>query len=93
MREWIVRKVWKEVNSVRKKKEEVCGGIRNSEGVVVRGADKEVEVWSSYFERLLNEAERGRAVVEVNWDEELRGLLREEGELGRITELEKGGGP
>ena len=32
----------------------------------------------------------GRTVVEGDWDEELRGLIREEGEVGRITELEIG---
>src|SRR5215469_10117664 len=53
------KKFWKEVNRVRKKKEEICGGIRNREGVVVRGAEKEVVVWSNYFQRLLNEPERG----------------------------------
>ena len=35
-----------------------------------------MEVWSNYFDELLNEAERGRAVVEGDLDEELRGLLR-----------------
>src|SRR5215469_789451 len=34
------KKFWKEVNRVRKKKEEVGGGIRDREGVVVRGLKK-----------------------------------------------------
>src|SRR5215469_12530452 len=66
---------WKEVNAVRKKREEGVGGIRNREGIVVQGAIEEGQVWSRYFKGLLNEARRGRAIVESDWDEELRGLV------------------
>src|SRR5215469_12737608 len=86
------KKFWKEVNDVRKVKEVVCGGVRNREGTVVRGALKEGEVWSNYFEGLLNDEERGRAVVEGDWDVDLREEAGLVDEFGCITELECGRG-
>ena len=57
---------WKEVNRVRKKKEEISGGVKGLDGEMVQ-EDKEVsERWREYFKDLLNVNGREREIG--RWD-------------------------
>jgi len=79
---------WREVNRVRVKKEKVRWGIKDREGRVVMGREEEGAVWGRYFKSLLNEGSEERAVVEGEWEEELRGVENVEEGSGRITMIE-----
>src|SRR5215469_6371729 len=79
---------WREVNRVRVKKESERWGIKNSESRAVMGREEEGAMWGRYFKSLLNEGSEERAVVEGEWEEELRGVENVEVGSGRITMLE-----
>ena len=79
---------WREVNRVRVKRESERWGIKDSEGRVVMGREKEGAVWGKYFKRLLNEGSEGRAMVDWEWEVELRGVGKVEEGSGRITMTE-----
>src|SRR5215469_9455954 len=53
------------------------------------GREKEGEMWGRYFKRLLNEGSEDWAVVDGEWEEELRGVGNvEEGRGITMTEVE-----
>ena len=55
-----------------------------NEGSEVMGREKEGVMWGSYFKRLLNEGSENRALVDGEWEEELRGVGNVEEGSGRI---------
>src|SRR5215469_15969798 len=78
------KKFWREVNRVRVKTESERWGIKDNEG-----REKEGEMWGRYFKRLLNEGSEDRAVVDGEWEEDLRGVGNvEEGRGITMTEVE-----
>src|SRR5215469_14425216 len=82
------KKFWREVNRVRLREDKGSWGVRNGEGVIVKGREEVVEVWGKYFEKLVNERKGGSVQLEGDGDRGLRRVREADLRMGEITREE-----